>query len=451
MRFLCAGFVWLSLASIVSADIKVATGFSAMGSGFTFQAVPLPANNDVATSASCTLLDGGRDRNGGSLDVLHDGHVPSKDDQPAESFFFQAGTDGGRIQFDLGRAIPIKRIGSYSWHAGTRGPQVYALYAADGAVEGFNPRPNRGVDPTICGWRFITNVDTRPKDDIGGGQHGVAITDDKGVIGSFRYLLFDLSPTESHDPFGNTFYSEIDVINADGPVPTSDGGVVSMIQTAFDAEKGKFRFVIDVTDSPDLAIWAEQTLKPVIQTWYPKLVTLLASDGYQAPADILLRFRSDMGGTPASAGGSSINLNAVWFRKERTREALGSVVHELVHVVQNYGRANRTNPNPTSTPAWVVEGIADYIRWFLYEPQSLGAEITKRNQAGARYDSSYRITANFLDWVTRTYEKDLVRRLNAAAREGQYAEALWKEFAGKSVQELGEEWKRFHERRLNDD
>ena len=31
-------------------------------------------------------------------------------------------------------------------------------------------------------------------------------------LGNYRYLLFDISATENDDPFGNTFYSEIDVV-----------------------------------------------------------------------------------------------------------------------------------------------------------------------------------------------------------------------------------------------
>jgi len=31
-------------------------------------------------------------------------------------------------------------------------------------------------------------------------------------LGKFRYLLFDCYVTETADEFGNTFYSEIDVI-----------------------------------------------------------------------------------------------------------------------------------------------------------------------------------------------------------------------------------------------
>ena len=155
-----------------------------------------------------------------------------------------------------------------------------------------------------------------------------------------------------------------------------------------------------------------------------------------------------MGNIPASATGASVNLNVRWFRGERDREALGSVVHEMVHVVQNYWRPRRDRTF-APTPGWLTEGIPDYIRWFLFEPQSKGAEITKGNLASAKYDGSYRVSGNFLDWVTRTYDKEIVRKLNAAAREGKYTEELWNELTGKTVKELGDEWKIFHEKRLS--
>jgi hypothetical protein len=39
------------------------------------------------------------------------------------------------------------------------------------------------------------------------------ITDPNGSLGRFRYLLFDCYVTEVADNFGNTFYSEIDVLS----------------------------------------------------------------------------------------------------------------------------------------------------------------------------------------------------------------------------------------------
>ncbi|HUF62734.1 MAG TPA: basic secretory protein-like protein [Verrucomicrobiales bacterium] len=90
-----------------------------------------------------------------------------------------------------------------------------------------------------------------------------------------------------------------------------------------------------------------------------------------------------------------------------------------------------------------------YCRRFLYEPETRGAEITRRNLERARYDASYRVSANFLDWTARTYDADLVRKLNAAAREGQFEEGIWETLTGKPVEELAGEWKKALEDRLD--
>src|SRR5713226_9618555 len=117
IRHLLFAAAWMFLLEAVShAEVKVAAEHSAAGSGFTFKSVPAPANNDAATTAQFTLVDGARDPNGGDLAVLHDGRVPSGEDQPSDNFFFRAGTDGGRIQIDLGRVISVKQVGTYSWH-----------------------------------------------------------------------------------------------------------------------------------------------------------------------------------------------------------------------------------------------------------------------------------------------------------------------------------------------
>lgn len=65
-----------------------------------------------------------------------------------------------------------------------------------------------------------------------------------------------------------------------------------------------------------------------------------------------------------------------------------------------------------------MKGIADYVRWFLYEPESRGAENGTRDIGGARYDASYRVSANFFNWVTMTYDDQVVAKLKAALREG---------------------------------
>lgn len=213
-------------------------------------------------------------------------------------------------------------------------------------------------------------------------------------------------------------------------------------------ETGDYKITIDTSETPDLCGWADEKLVPVVKEWYPRLVEMLPSEGYEAPKEVTIKLDQDARGV-AFASGNKITCAADWFRKNLEGEAVGAVVHEMVHVVQNYGWGRRRNPDPKRTPGWVVEGVADYIRWFLYEPETKGAEITPRNLARAKYDANYRITGNFIDWVVRTYDKDIVRKINAAAREAKYSEDLWKEFTGKTVQELGGEWKEMHEKRLN--
>lgn len=444
-----AAVLLLQLSTLAATSVKFEQNTS--NTPFTFRLVPQPSSNDAAATAQFSIAQGQRDRNGGDLAVLHDGRVPTEDDQPAANFFFGAGSAGGRIRVDLGRLISIKAVNTYSWHSGNRAAQVYRLYAAQGTESNFHAAPGEDIDLGTSGWRLMASVDTRSNDAEPGGQHGVSISSpEQGHLGEYRYLLFEMERTEDRDAFGNTFYSEIDIIDANGPTPIPiAAGPEKQIVSSFAADGGKYHFSIDATAAPDLMDWAEKELRPVVQEWYPKIVGLLPSEGFEPRTNITLRFRNDMGGTPASAGGSRINLNSSWFRKELNREARGSVVHELVHVVQSYGNTRRTNPSSRRTPGWLVEGLADYIRWFLYEPQTRGAEITARNLARAKFDASYRITGNFLNWVTQTYDRDIVSNLNAAARKGQYSPELWKERTGKTVEELGDEWLKGHQARLS--
>ena len=452
-KFTVAALTVLIFTMACQAEIKTVASHNGNESAtfdFKFKNAPQPSRNDAATKATFTIVDGRPDRNGGNLDKLHDGKVPTEEDQPSENFFFNAGTEGSRLLIDLGDAIEIKQVNTYSWHPNTRGPQLYKLYASNGKADGFNQQPKNGTDPQTCGWKLIANVDTRPQEGTGGGQYAVSICDSDGTIGKYQYLLLDISATEQSDPFGNTFFSEIDVVD-----PTSE--VVAAVpanqpsgevqREIVEADGGKYRITIETTETPDITEWAHHELAPVVQKWYPKLVKMLPSEGYEAPTRVSIVFSASMRGV-AATGGTQVRCAASWFRRELQGEAKGAIVHELVHIVQNYGIGRRTNSNPTRTPGWLVEGIADYIRWFLYEPEKHGAEITSRNISQARYDGNYRISANFVNWATETYDKDIVRKLNAAAREGNYNEDLWTKLTGHTVQELGDEWKASLEKKI---
>lgn len=202
--------VTMTASSAVRVTIDHNVGDSATGD-FKFKHVPSPAKTDAATSAKLKIIVGEAAPNS-NLKALTDGVLPEEEDQPHANFFFHDGSDGGRFVMDLGRTIEIAEVNSYSWHPDTRAPQVYNLFASDGSAANFNPEPDGNTDPATCGWKLIATVDTRPKQGDSGGQYGVGISDSSGSLGKFRYLLFDSIPSEDDDPWGNTFFSEIDVV-----------------------------------------------------------------------------------------------------------------------------------------------------------------------------------------------------------------------------------------------
>jgi hypothetical protein len=185
---------------------------AAATTAFKFARVASPSHDDAASSAKVEVIAGTVDRNSAPIAALTDGRLPGNEDEPEANLFFRGDSWGGRIRFDLGSIVDIAAVNTYSWHPDTRAPQVYRLYASDGTDPNFNPAPGVKVDLSTCGWREIAFVDTRPKEGEGGGQYGVSIADTNGSLGRYRYLLFDIFETESDDPWGQTFYSEIDVV-----------------------------------------------------------------------------------------------------------------------------------------------------------------------------------------------------------------------------------------------
>ena len=176
---------------------------------FKFNKIPSPSKDDAATHAKLTLIDGDLDGGSAELAALTDGRVPRDEDEPGSNVYFRAGSSGGRFRMDLGSPIDIAQVNSYSWHPNSRGPQLYKLYAANGSDPKFNPDPKRGVDPASCGWKLIALVSTISDRGEDGGQYAASVTG----VGKYRYLLFDIYVTELYDNWGNTFYSEIDVIS----------------------------------------------------------------------------------------------------------------------------------------------------------------------------------------------------------------------------------------------
>ncbi len=406
---------------------------------FNLEKLPAPAKGDAAESALFEVLSGARDPNGGSASVLADGKLPTDSDEPSANFFFRAGTQGGRLRMDLTKVVDIKQINSYSWHPGDRGPQVYTLYASDGAAADFKLAPEK--NPEQQGWQKIATVDTRSGTDAG-GIYGASIAAGKETLGKFRYLLFDIAQTREGDPFANTFYSEIDVIEAG----TEPAGIASTLTTTAPpfviyAPERACAISFNTSQAPELKEWAEQTLAPVLAEWYPRLTNIMTSEGYKAPAKFSVEIKPMPG--VAFTSGTKVVANSNWLQGELKGEAVGALLHEEVHVLQQYGRGRRNNPGAHSPPGWLVEGIPDYIRWFVYEPQSHGADniwMSRLRKLDLRYDAGYRTSANFLDYVSQKYDTNIVTKVNAACREHRDTTEVFRQASGKPLAELNEEW-----------
>jgi hypothetical protein len=185
-------------------------------------------------------------------------------------------------------------------------------------------------------------------------------------------------------------------------------------------------FTLDVADAPEMREWAEKVVR-VCERQYPMICDVLASDGFRPPTRLHMALKTDYNGVAAAGGGRIVG--SVKYFKAHPND-IGAMVHETAHCVQDY-RARRL-------PGWLVEGIADYVRFWKYEPGTAGRVLPER----ARYDGSYRTTAAFLAFVSEKYDPNLVTKLNALLRENRYDPGAWKALTGKPVEELNQEWRR---------
>ncbi len=143
-------------------------------------------------------------------------------------------------------------------------------------------------------------------------------------------------------------------------------------------------------------------------------------------------------------GGTCIRADSTWLKNTLNDWALGCLLHETIHVVQQYGWSCAPDAQPT--PEWLREGIADYIHWFLYQPQSHRADavwFARTGTANIHFNDSYNVSANFLNYVFTHDDKDghLLAKLNAICREGKYRDDFWQEHTGKPLTALNDEWK----------
>ncbi len=181
---------------------------------------------------------------------------------------------------------------------------------------------------------------------------------------------------------------------------------------------------IDVTDFPESKAWAEKA-KGLVETWYPYITSLLSTQKWKAPKKITLIIKKDLE-VPAYEENARITINGKWITGHP--DDLGMVIHEMTHIIQDY-------PDYDGKPGWLVEGIADYTRWWRYEPEGPRPKLTAKNT----YHDAYRVTAMFLAYAGKKYNLALVPALDLAMREKRDPMPVFKDLTGKTAQEIWDE------------
>lgn len=157
-------------------------------------------------------------------------------------------------------------------------------------------------------------------------------------------------------------------------------------------------------------------LQEVFFNVYPPLV---AAFNPEAVRQVTLTIDTAYDGV-AYAHDGRVVISQTWLEKKPGD--VDVVTHEVMHIVQAYPSG--------SGPGWLVEGIADYVR-YKYGVDNAGAGWSLPDvQNDHHYSQSYRITARFLDWIETNRKPGLVKVLDTAMRTRAYTDGIWEAETG---------------------
>ena len=189
---------------------------------------------------------------------------------------------------------------------------------------------------------------------------------------------------------------------------------------------GRLVVHVDSSEAPELRDWAADVAGRMPR-WYPRIVEALGLP--ETPPVLELKLVLKGGDRPeGETQGRTIIVSSKWIAGHEEEDDRKSVAaHEMVHVLQHYG---------TGAPGWLLEGIPEYIRYFVLAPGTSPGFVLRV----ADYTNGYLPTASMLDWVERTRGPGVVARLNLSLREGTYSDELFEKLAGCKPQEA---WRRY--------
>lgn len=186
-----------------------------------------------------------------------------------------------------------------------------------------------------------------------------------------------------------------------------------------------FEVRLDYSEVPAAQDFMERS-QALCEAWWPTLCELLKSDGYKPRRSVKITYKLKMDGV-AYTSAAGIFCADGYFKSRKSD--IGAIFHELVHWQQQYRGGT----------GWLTEGIADYLRYYVYEPER--GQRFRFSADRVDYHHAYQEAAGFLNWLVVNKDKELIAQLNAASRTRKYKDSLFADLCGKPLDELFAEYK----------
>lgn len=158
---------------------------------------------------------------------------------------------------------------------------------------------------------------------------------------------------------------------------------------------------------------------------YPRLV-----ERFNPAAPRTVNFTIGPAGFIAGASGDQVTYQTEWMLQHP--EDYDVVVHEIMHIVQSY--------TADTTPGWLTEGIADYVRNQYGVNNAAAGWSLQMPTAASAYTDGYGTTGRFILWLEARYDLEFAEMLDTAVRSGSYVPSSWISYTGKTVDELWQDY-----------
>lgn len=165
--------------------------------------------------------------------------------------------------------------------------------------------------------------------------------------------------------------------------------------------------------------------KRLIETFFEVYPKLAKEYNPATLKDVKFLVDTSYNGVAATSNGKVVYAST-WMKTHP--EDIDVVTHEVMHIVQNYGRS--------LGPGWLTEGIADFAR-YKFGVDNAGSKWSLPDlKPTHHYKNSYRITARFFAWIESKVKAGTIQQVDKSLRERTYTVDIWKNVTGKDLDEL---------------